>query len=107
MTLSRKFILRQLLSVLGIILLGGASVWGFLDLRDQLGEALGGHDQTKAIQEIMISTMRARAALDGPESARQHVGLDLQANIEAIDSLITQQLPGPDHVCTVGSHDQL
>jgi two-component system NtrC family sensor kinase len=108
MTLSRKFILRQVLSLLGIILLGGASVWGFLDLRDQLGEALGGHDQTKAIQEIMVNTMRARAALDGPESARSHIALDLQANIEAIDSLITQQLPaGPDHVCTVGSHDQL
>jgi two-component system, NtrC family, sensor kinase len=107
MTLSRKFILRQLLSLLGIIFLGAASVWGFLDLRMQLGEALGGHDQTRTIQEIMINTMRARAAIDGPASARTHVANDLQANIEAIDTLITQQLPGPNHVCTVGSHDQL
>ena len=70
MTLSRKFILRQLLSLLGIIFLGAASVWGFLDLHVQLGEALGGHDQTRAIQEIMINTMRARAAVDGPQAAQ-------------------------------------
>lgn len=103
MTITRKFILRHTLSLIGVILLGGASIWGFIDLRVQLVEALGGHDQTQALQQIMIDAIRARALAGGPETAKRRLASDLERNIETIDTLIT----GPHHVCTVNSNQQM
>ena len=107
MSLRRKFLARQLLALVGVVLLGAAAIWGFIDLRVQLGQALGGQDQTQILQQVMLDTLRVGATLTGTDAPIQQIVADIRQDIDALDGLITQQSPSQNHVCIANSYVQM
>ena len=68
------------------VLLGAAAIWGFIDLRVQLGQALGGQDQTQILQQVMLDTLRVRATLTGTDAPIQQIVADIRQDIDALKS---------------------
>jgi signal transduction histidine kinase len=64
MTLKRRFLLRNAVLVVMLLLLGAASIWGLWGLRQQVNLALYEYSNLQTIESAEASTSRAQALLN-------------------------------------------
>lgn len=82
MTLRRKMSLQIIAMIVGLLLLGAASLWGLNGLRQDYGLALDGYRQLRGLFEIgaQLTTAKTLLDLDGPARAEAHEALRAAAS---------------------------
>src|SRR3954468_15199117 len=79
MTLQRKFLARNGLLVVMLLLLGAASIWGLLGLRQQVNLALYEYSNLQTIESAESATAKAQAILAGNPASAAAAVTQLQA----------------------------
>ena len=92
MTLRRKFLLRNLIPLVGLLLMGAAALWGLLGLRADVADSLAGAQELGRIDEVGKKLAAFRQAL--PPTAG-----DPEAQKQAADALavILPDIKAADH----------
>src|SRR5437588_197750 len=70
MTLSQKIILRNVALLAGLLLVGGASLWGLLGLRSRVNDALLAYQELKTVEKISPQVARANEQVGAGEVAQ-------------------------------------
>ena len=86
MTLKRKFLVRNGLLVVMLLLLGAASIWGLWGLRQQIDLALYEYSNLQTIESAESCTAKAQAAMaaEPPDAAAAIVQLQQAERLRAV-----------------------
>ena len=94
MSLRWKFLLRNWGLVVGLLLVGVASMWGLDGLRRQFNTTLGAYDDMRTIQAAEQKIYyHARPALEGAEPDRDKAAADIRVAAEAVRQFIVRERP--------------